>query len=185
MDSKVQLVKFDSKIGLDRGVSKTKEILWYFTKIIFFLSPLPFPSFIKVFLLKIFGASVGKNLVIKPRVNIHFPWKLDIGNHVWIGEEVFLLNFEKLTIGNNVCISQRAFICGGNHDYLDPTMPYRNGPISLKDGCWVGANSFVGPNVVIGTDAIVSAFTIISKSIPENTIYAGNPAKYIKQRWKL
>ncbi|MEJ7560457.1 MAG: WcaF family extracellular polysaccharide biosynthesis acetyltransferase [Pedobacter sp.] len=181
--SKVKLAEFNSSIGLNRGVNKPKEVLWYFTKMIFFLSSFPFPNAMKMFLLKRFGAKVGVGVVIKPRVNIHMPWKISIGDHVWIGEEVFILNFEPVAIGNNVCISQRAFLCGGNHNYLDPTMPYRNGPIILEDGCWVGANSFIAPNVTIGVDTIVSAGSIVTKSLAENGIYSGNPLAYIKARW--
>jgi putative colanic acid biosynthesis acetyltransferase WcaF len=180
--SKVRLDLFDSKNGLDRGASKTKEILWYFIKVLFFLSALPYTSNFKVILLRLFGAKIGTGLVLKPRVNIHFPWKLVIGDHVWIGEEAFLLNFEKLTIGNNVCISQRAFLCGGNHDYKVPSMPYRNGIITLQDGCWIGAASFIGPNVIIGTDTVISANSVVTKSLPENGVYSGNPIQLIKNR---
>lgn len=181
--SKVCLDLFDSNIGLDREASKVKEILWYFIKIIFFLSAVPYPSKFKVIILRFFGAKIGAGLVLKPRVNIHFPWKLIIGDNVWIGEEAFLLNFEKLTIGNNVCISQRAFLCGGNHDYKVPSMPYRNGIITLQDGCWIGAVSFIGPNVIIGTDTVVSANSVVPKSLAENGIYSGNPIQFIKNRW--
>ena len=182
--SRVRLDLFDSSIGLDRGVSKPREILWYFIKIFFFLTAFPFPSSFKALILRFFGAKVGDGLVIKPRVNIHFPWKLSIGDHVWIGEEAFLLNFEPLTIGNNVCISQRAFLCGGNHDYRDPVMPYRNGPITLMDGAWVGASVFIGPNVTIGTDSVVAAGSVITKSVPDNSIFRGNPAVNVGLRWK-
>ncbi|CAD0006596.1 WcaF family extracellular polysaccharide biosynthesis acetyltransferase [Flavobacterium salmonis] len=180
---KVRLDLFNSRLGLDRGASKAKEMLWYAVKVVFFLSAIPYPSKFKVFLLKAFGAKVGKGLVIKPRVNIHFPWKLVVGDNVWIGEEVFLLNFELLTIGNNVCISQKVFVCGGNHDYKDPTMPYRNGVIVLEDGSWVGAASFVGPNVKIGINTIVSAGSVVTKSLPENGVFSGNPLKMVKERW--
>jgi putative colanic acid biosynthesis acetyltransferase WcaF len=183
MQSRVTLDKFDP-IDLDRGASKIKEALWYFVKMMFFLTPFPFPNRLKRRLLIFFGAKVGKNVLIKPRVNIHFPWKLEIGNDVWIGEEVFLLNFELLKIGNNVCISQRAFLCGGNHNYKIPSMPYRNGTITLEDGCWIGAQCFVAPNVVIGMDCVVSAGSIVTSSLPENSIYSGNPAKFIKKRWE-
>jgi putative colanic acid biosynthesis acetyltransferase WcaF len=93
------------------------------------------------------------------------------------------LNFEKLTIGNNVCISQRAFLCGGNHDYKIPSMPYRNGPITLKSGSWIGANVFIGPNVVVGVDTVVSAGSVATQSLSDNNIYRGNPAQLIKKRW--
>ncbi|CAM3762690.1 WcaF family extracellular polysaccharide biosynthesis acetyltransferase [Flavobacterium chungbukense] len=180
---KVRLDLFDSQLGLDRGASKGKEMLWYAVKVLFFLTAVPYPSKFKVFLLKIFGAKAGKGVVIKPRVNIHFPWKLAVGDNVWIGEEVFFLNFELLTIGNNVCISQKVFVCGGNHDYKDPTMPYRNGAIVLEDGSWVGACSFVGPNLKIGANTIVSAGSIVTKSLPENGVYKGNPLQLVKERW--
>jgi putative colanic acid biosynthesis acetyltransferase WcaF len=181
--SKVRLDLFESKIGLVRCVSKSKEIIWYLIKVLFFLSAVPYPSKFKVRILRVFGATVGNGVVIKPRVSIHFPWKLIIGDNVWIGEEAFLLNFELLTIGNNACISQRAFLCGGNHDYKIPSMPYRNGPITLKDGCWVGASTFVGPNVTIGVDTVVSAGSVVTQSLEENGIFRGNPAQLIKKRW--
>ncbi|WP_369753142.1 WcaF family extracellular polysaccharide biosynthesis acetyltransferase [Flavobacterium sp. WC2409] len=180
--SKVRLDKFNSK-GIDRGSSKLKEIIWYMVKVVFFLSAIPFPSTFKIIVLRFFGAIIGEGVVIKPRVNIHFPWKLVVGNHVWIGEEAFLLNFELLSIGNSVCISQRAFLCGGNHDYKIPSMPYRNGPITLQDGCWVGASVFVGPNVTIGIDSVVSAGSVVTQSLEENGVFRGNPAQLIKNRW--
>lgn len=183
MNSSVRLSDF-KPTGLDRGVSKLKEIIWYFFKLFFFMTAIPFPSKFKVLILRIFGSTVGVGTVIKPRVNIHFPWKLVIGDHVWIGEEAFLLNFEKLSIGSNVCISQRAFLCGGNHDYRDPSMSYRNGPITLLDGSWVGASVFIGPNVVIGIDSVVAAGSVVTRSIPGNLIFKGNPAEEVGKRWK-
>lgn len=183
MNSHVQLNKFDAKLGLDRGAPKWKEITWYFFKVIFFLSALPFPSSLKVGILKWFGAKIGKGVVIKPRINIHFPWKLEMGDHVWIGEEVFILNFEPIRIGDHVCISQRTFLCGGNHNFKDPSMPYRNGPITLQNGCWVGASCFVGPNVEIGIDSVVTAGSIVTGNLPANGIFRGNPAQFIKSRW--
>lgn len=181
--SKVRLRDFDASVGLDRQAGKLKEISWYFIKMFFFLSSFPWPSSLKASILRMFGAKVGTGLVLKPRVNIHMPWKLEIGNDVWIGEEAFLLNFEKLTIGNNVCVSQRAFLCGGNHNFKDPTMPYRNGPITLEDGCWVGASVFVAPNVTIGIDTVVSVCSVVIKNLPSNSIFKGNPAEFVRERW--
>ncbi|MFV0539159.1 MAG: WcaF family extracellular polysaccharide biosynthesis acetyltransferase [Dysgonomonas sp.] len=181
--TQVRLKDFDPTKGLDRGVTKGKEILWYFIKVFFFLSAIPYPNSLKSLLLRLFGARVGKGVIIKPRVNIHMPWKLIIGNHVWIGEEVFILNFEPLIIGDNVCVSQRAFLCGGNHNYKDPSMPYRNGPITLEDGCWIGASCFVSPDVTVGVDCVVTACSVVRNTLPPNTICDGNPANPIKIRW--
>lgn len=182
--SKVRLGDFDASSGLNRGASKIKEITWYFVKMLFFLSSFPFPNPVKRQLLRMFGAKVGSGVVIKPRVNIHMPWKLYIGNDVWIGEEVFLLNFEQLNIGSNVCVSQRVFICGGNHDYQTPSMPYRNGPITLSDGCWIGAGTFVAPNVTVGIDTVVTAHSVVVHNLDNNGIYSGNPSIFVKKRWK-
>lgn len=181
--SRVRLREFDATAGLDRGAGRLKEISWYFIKMIFFLTAVPFPSSFKCSLLRMFGSKVGLRVVIKPRVNIHFPWKLTIGDDVWIGEEAFLLNFEELAIGSDVCISQRAFLCGGNHDFRVPGMPYRNGPIVLRDGCWIGACVFVSPGVTVGTDTVVTAGSIVTTDLKSNGIYRGNPLVFIKQRW--
>jgi len=181
--SKVRLNEFNPSIGLNRGVNKFTEAAWYLFKILFFLNPIPFPQKFKAFLLRLFGAKVGKGTVIKPRVNIHMPWKLEIGNNTWIGEEVFILSFEPVKIGSNVCISQRAFLCGGNHDYRDPAFRYRNGPITIEDGAWIGACCFLGPYVTVGTDTVVSASSVVTTTLKPNSIYRGNPLAFVKKRW--
>lgn len=181
--SSVKLAAFDPRLGLDRGAGALKETLWYLIKILFFLTAVPYPSFVKTFLLVLFGAKVGTGAVIKPRVNIHMPWKLEIGNDVWVGEEVFILNFEHVRIGSNVVISQRAFLCCGNHDFREPSMPYRNAPITLEDGCWIGASCFVGPGVTVGIDTVVTSGSVVTTSLPSGGVYGGNPAIYKTNRW--
>lgn len=184
MSSKVKLKNFDASIGLDREASKLKEASWYLVKVFFFLSALPYPASFKVWLLRIFGARIGERVNIKPRVNIHMPWKLEVGDDVWIGEEVFILNFEKVRIGSNVTVSQRAFLCCGNHDFREPSMPYRNAPITLEDGAWVGAASFIGPGVNVGVDTVVAAGSVVTSSLPPNGVYSGNPLSLKGARWK-
>jgi len=182
--SKVRLNDFDPKKGLDRGAGKLVEMMWYLIKMLFFLNAFPFSTKFKVFVLRLFGARVGNGVVLKPKINIHMPWKLVIGNNVWIGEEVFILNFEQVIIGNSVCISQRAFLCGGSHDYKDPAMHYRNGPIELKDGVWICAGCFIGPNVTIGSDTVITAYSVVTGNIAANGIFKGNPALFVKHRWE-
>jgi putative colanic acid biosynthesis acetyltransferase WcaF len=181
--SKVRLDQFKASKNFDRGAGKFKETCWYLCKWIFFLTAFPFPSSFKCFLLRLFGAVIGIGVVIKPRVNVHLPWKLEIGNHSWIGEEVFILSLDRVSIGNNVCVSQRAFLCAGNHDFKDPSFSYRNGPIKIDDGVWIGASVFVAPNTTIGIDAVVTAGTVVTGNLNANGIYSGNPATYVKPRW--
>ncbi len=181
---KTRLDQFDPQRGLIRGRSRSVEAIWYLLKCTIFLSPLPWPSSFKVFLLRLFGARVGRGIVLKPRVNIHFPWKLEIGDFTWIGEEVFILNFEPVTIGSHVCISQRAFLCAGNHNARDPAFSYMNAPISVGDGAWIGACSFIAPNIKIGSEALICAGSIVTSHVGSNSVFSGNPAAQISVRWK-
>lgn len=174
---------FDARRGLNRGRCIIIEALWIVLKNIFLLSPFPWPSIFKVSLLRLFGAKVGVGVVVKPRVNIHMPWKLSVGAHTWIGEEVFILNFEPVTIGSNCCISQRAFLCTGNHDYRDIAMRYRNAPIMIGDGAWVGAQVFVAPGVVIHNEAVASAGSVVTHDLPSAMVCGGNPSIPIRARW--
>jgi putative colanic acid biosynthesis acetyltransferase WcaF len=174
---------FDAHHGLDRGRPYAVEALWYLVKCAFFLSPLPFPSALKRFFLRVFGARVGKGVVIKPRVNIHFPWKLVVGDFTWLGEEAFILNFEPITIGSHCCISQRAFLCAGNHNFRRPEMPYRNEPITVEDGAWVGAQVFVAPGVTVRTEAVITAGSVVTRSLPAAMVCGGNPCSPLRPRW--
>jgi len=181
--TRVDLSSFNANEGLDRDRSKLIEICWYLFKIVFFLSTFPWPNVLKKIILSAFGAKIGIGVIIKPRVNIHFPWKLIVGNYTWIGEEAFLLNFELISIGDNVCVSQRAFLCGGNHDYKDPTFKYKNGPITIKDGAWIGAQAFIAPNVIIEKGAVITAGSVVYKTQPSYMICTGNPCRPIKDRY--
>lgn len=175
---------FDGRRNLVRGRSRPVEAAWYLIKCAFFLSALPWPSSLRCALLRIFGAKIGPHVYIKPRVNIHFPWKLEIGAHTWIGEEVFLLNMEPIKIGAHCCISQRAFLCTGNHDFREQSMPYRNRPICVEDGAWVGAQAFVGPGVVIGGEAVIGAGSVVTRDQPAGMRCAGNPCRALGSRWE-
>lgn len=165
----------------DRGASFLKEALWLLTKYILFLPLWPMFSSFRVFALRLFGAKIGSGVVIRSRVNITFPWRLTIGNHVWLGEEVFLLNLAPVTIESNVCISQRAFLCTGSHDFRREDFALITKPIVIRDGAWVAAQAFVGPGVEIGKGAILSAGSVAMENIPGDCLAAGNPAKVVKE----
>lgn len=160
------------------------EAAWYLTRRVFFTTSFPWPSRLKAGLLRVFGAGVGRGVVIKPHVKIHFPWKLSVGDHAWLGEEAWILNFEPVSIGAHACISQRAFLCAGNHDFTSADFRYRNAPIRIGDGAWVGAGAFVAPGVEIGPECVVGAGSIVTSGLPGATVCSGNPCRPAKPRWR-
>ena len=158
------------------------RFFWYFTNVIFFKSSFfPF-NFLKIFLLQLFGCSLGKGVVIKPNVNIKYPWKLSLGNYVWIGERVWIDNIDNVMIGNHVCISQGAMLICGSHNYKQKSFDLITKEIALNDGVWIGAKSIILPGVVAESHAILSAGSVTSKNLMSFTVYKGNPAEKVGSR---
>lgn len=162
--------------------SKLKLITWYIINLIFFSNHLPWPYAIKIFFLKIFGGKIGTGTVIKPNVRIKYPWRLIVGNHCWLGEDVWIDNLEHVEIGNNVCLSQGAMLLTGNHDYTKSDFPYKLGGIKLEDGVWIGAKSVVCPGVNCHSHSILTVNSVATKDLEERKIYSGNPATFIRER---
>ena len=159
-----------------------KRILWYYTNIIFFKSGW-FPFYkLKIFLLKTFGAKIGKNVLVKPFVNIKYPWFLTIGDHVWIGENVWIDNLADITIASNVSLSQGAMLLTGNHDYTKSGFDLSIKKIVIEDGVWIGARAVVCPGVICKSHSVLIAGAVATKDLQEYVVYGGNPAEKIKNR---
>lgn len=158
------------------------QIAWYFTNIIFFKNPFNILSPIKVALLRAFGAEIGKGVVIKPAVNIKYPWKLRIGDHSWIGEEVWIDNLSTVVIGSNVTISQGGLILTGTHDHTRTTFDFLSYPINLENGVWIGAKAVVFGGVTCGTHSILGMNSVAERNLERYTIYKGNPAVPVSTR---
>ncbi|MFZ9660863.1 MAG: WcaF family extracellular polysaccharide biosynthesis acetyltransferase [Chitinophagaceae bacterium] len=164
------------------GANALKRMLWYIFNTIFFSSRLfPF-NVIKVFLLRNFGAKLGKGVVIKPCVNIKYPWKLEIGNYCWIGEGVWIDSLAKVRLGDHVCISQGAMLLTGNHNYKSPTFDLMVGEINLENGVWVGAKAIICPGVIAHEHAVLTVGSVATTDLEPNGIYKGNPALKRKER---
>ncbi len=154
---------------------------WYIINRAFFKSFFPYYA-PKRFLLRLFGAKVGKGVVIKPHVSIKYPWKLEIGNHVWIGEEVWIDNLAKVTLKDHSCISQGALLLCGNHNYKKTSFDLIVGEITLEEGSWAGAKTVVCPGVRLGKNSLLTVGSIATASLEADWIYQGNPAQKIKMR---
>ena len=134
------------------------------------------------FLLRMFGARLGKHVNIYNSARIYFPWNLEVGDWSAIGEYACIYNLGPIKIGSQVTISQRAHLCAGTHDYTDPSMPLLRPPITINDQAWICADAFVGPGVTVGEGALVGARAVAVKDVDPWQIVAGNPAKPIKKR---
>ncbi len=176
----VDLSKFSNK-WYNPG-SVVKRAIWYFVNILFLKSSIPYPSKIKVILLRMFGAKVGKGVVIKPCVNIKYPWFLEIGNHSWIGEDVWIDNLTYVKIGNSVCISQGAYLCTGSHNYEKSTFDLIVKSIIIEDGAWIGAKAIILPGSRIKTHAVIGAGGVFSGIAKPYSVYFGNPATFAFKR---
>ncbi len=162
--------------------SRIKRMLWYLVSLFFFQGSWNVSSGIKVFWLRVFGAQLGKGIVIKPQVTIKYPWKLSIGDHCWIGESVWIDNLDDVTLENNVCISQGALLLCGNHNYKSINFDLMIAPICLKEGSWVGAKCSVAPGVTFSSHAVLSMGSVATQDLDAYSIYSGNPAVLVKSR---
>ncbi len=158
----MDLSKFNNAT-FHRGAPAWKEALWWCCRSLCFAPWFPIPSPVKVAVLRLFGAKIGVSVVIRSRVNITFPWKLELGDHVWIGDEVLILSLDRVTIGSHVCISQRAFLCTGSHDFRKESFDLITRPIVIGDGCWVAACAFIGPGAEIPSGTMVKAGEVWKK----------------------
>jgi putative colanic acid biosynthesis acetyltransferase WcaF len=164
------------------GASRLKWAAWYAVSALCFISYLLPYSAPKRCLLRLFGARVGRGVVIKPNVRIKFPWNLEMGHHVWIGENAWIENHVAVRIGSNACISQGAFLLTGNHDYKDPAFRLTVAPITVAEGAWIGARALVTPGRTVGSHAVIAAGAVLTSDAEPYGVYRGNPAVKIRER---
>lgn len=134
------------------------------------------------FLLRLFGAKIGKNVQINPSAKVFIPWNLEIGDWSAIGFDVLIYNLGVLKIGEKVTLSHKSHICGGTHDYCEESLPLIKSDITIEGGAWVCAEAFVGPGVTVGEGSVLAARGVAVKDLESWSVYGGNPAKLIKER---
>lgn len=133
-------------------------------------------------LLRLFGAKTSWKIGVSASCRIQRPWAVTLGELCSLGPGVTIYNLGSFSLGKRSIISQDVYICGGTHDYTDPTYPLVRMPIEIGDDVWICAGAFIGPGVHIGDGAVVGARAVVLKDVPPWTVVAGNPAKFIKRR---
>jgi putative colanic acid biosynthesis acetyltransferase WcaF len=165
-----------------RGKSAlTVQLWWMVDALLFRPSPQIFYGW-RNMLLRIFGARIGKKVIIRPSARITYPWKISIGDYSWIGDDVCLYSLGEIVIGRNSVISQKSYLATGSHDYNSKGFDIFSKPIIIEDEVWLATDVFVGPGVVIGKAAVVGARSSVFKSLEGGFVYAGNPLKQIRKR---
>ncbi len=171
-----------SSAAFDRGAPLWQEALWIAVKVLFFMNPWPWPSALRVAMLRAFGARIGERVVVRSLVNISFPWRLTAGDDVWIGEEAMLLTLAPIVLESDVCVSQRAFLCTGSHRFHAENFDLVAKPITVRSGSWIAAHAFIAPGVEIGVGSMVCAGSVVIGDVPAGTVVRGNPAVAVPRR---
>lgn len=164
-----------------RGRPAIVELCWIFFQAIFVSSSIPGSAHRKL-LLRLFGAKLGKGVVVKPRFRVKFPWRLQVGNHSWLGEDVWIDNLAEVKIGSHCCLSQGAYLCTGSHDWSLPSFDLVVKPITLDRGSWVAAKSVVSPGVTLHEGAVLALGSLAISDLKPWSVYIGTPAVFQKIR---
>lgn len=143
----------------------------------------PTPAHIwRRWLLRRWGAKIGRGVRVYSSAKIWAPWNLDIGDFVTIGPDVNLYTVDKIVVKNLAIVSQGAHLCTATHDYSSGQFDLLTGPVTVGENGWIASEAFIAPGIRIGTSAVVGARAIVTHDVADSAIVAGNPAKVIGQR---
>lgn len=179
-NGRVRLDRFSSA-RFERGRSRLQEATWRVVQAAFVSSFLP-GSRLRAAILRAFGARIGRGVVFKPRLRVTFPWRLEIGDHCWIGENVWIDNLAQVRIGDQCCVSQDVYLCTGSHDWTKPEFDLILKPIAVADQAWLAARSSVAPGATIGQGAVLAFGAVAFGDLAPWTVHQGNPAQPTRRR---
>ncbi|MFT6841340.1 MAG: putative colanic acid biosynthesis acetyltransferase WcaF [Psychroserpens sp.] len=175
------LEKYKTPPGF-RGRSAVVVQLWWVVQASLFAWSPQFMYGWRRFLLRLFGAQIGKNVIVRPNVKVTYPWKVTIGNYSWIGDNVELYSLGEIEIGANVVVSQKSYLCTGSHDYLKEDFPIYAEKITIKDECWLATDVYVAPGITIEKGIVIGARSSVFTNLTKQGVYIGSPAKFYKER---
>jgi putative colanic acid biosynthesis acetyltransferase WcaF len=175
----VDISRCPSPHGLRNRLSRAGWAVAY--HLLFRPSPRPFHAW-RRFLLRRFGARLGRNARVFSSARIWAPWNLRMGDHSTIGPYVDCYCVAPVCIGSQSVISQYCFLCTASHDFEKPRRPLRAIPITIGGQVWLAADVFVGPGVAIGEGTVVGARSSVFRDLPSWRICIGTPARPVRER---
>ncbi len=156
--------------------------VWFVVEAFVLLNPVLHSYPLKRAVLRLFGATIGRGVLIKPGLHVKYPWRLTVGDDCQLGERAWIDNMEDVVLASDVIVSQGAYLCTGNHDWSDPAMPLAPRPIVVEHGAWIGAFAKVAPGTTVGAGSVLSLGAVALSDTEPWGIYAGNPAVRVGTR---
>ena len=172
----VDLSQYDIS-NFDRGRASWVVLLWWLVQAITFPLSLHNLNGFRCWLLRLFGSKIGKKVVIRPSARFIYPWKVTIGDHSWIGDDVVFYSVDSIYIGSHAVVSQKSYLCTGSHDINQRTFPLLTAPIQIGNGAWVATDCFVAPGVTIGANSVIGARSSVFRDVPPQQVAWGSPCK--------
>lgn len=166
-----------------RGRSALVVQLWWLVQALLFRPSPQFAYGWRRALLRLFGARVGRKVLLRPSVTVTYPWKVEIGDFAWIGDDVVLYSLGPIRIGAHSVVSQRSYLCTGDHDYRSETFDIRAHEIVVGSQVWIASDVFVAPGVRIGDQAVVGARSSVFGDLPPAMVSTGSPASPRRPRF--
>ncbi|MCT0219816.1 putative colanic acid biosynthesis acetyltransferase [Synechococcus sp. CS-1329] len=163
------------------GAPRGQQVLWLLAGQPLLGSFLPGTPWRKA-LLRLFGARLGSGGRFKPHLRVKFPWRLQMGDHCWLGEEVWIDNLAPVRLGDRVCLSQGVYLCTGNHDFRSPQFSLRVQPIQIDADAWIAARAVLAPGTHVGAGAVVALAAAVKGTVAPGAVVAGNPARLVGHR---
>lgn len=146
--------------------------LWLLVEALLVTNPLQVSSGIRTRALRAFGARIGRGVIIRPRVRVKFPWKLEVGDRSWIGEGVWFHNQDRVRIGADVVLSQETFVTTGSHR-ARRDMGLVTRPVEIDDGAWLTTRCIVLGGTRVGRSALARPGTVLRGEVPAGTVVSG------------
>ena len=172
------------EVGMEKAMRYVFFSLWQYFFAMMFVSPL------RVCLLQLFGAKVGKNTVIE-RIRLINLYRMGIGgitigNNCFLGDGVTLDTAERITLKDDITLSFDVMVLThtnvGYKDHpVQKHIPPVVKPTMFKKGCFVGVRATILPGITIGEGAAVAAGAVVTKNVPAKTLVGGVPAKVIRK----
>ncbi|WP_013323205.1 hormogonium polysaccharide biosynthesis acetyltransferase HpsU [Gloeothece verrucosa] len=172
----VDLRKYD-QAGFDRGRPGWLILIWWLVQAMVFPLSLHNLNAIRCWMLRLFGAKIGKGVIIRPTARFTYPWKVEIGDNCWIGDDVVIYSLDWIKIGTQAVISQKCYLCTGSHDIEDEAFRLMTAPINIGNGAWIATDCFIAPGVNIGANAVIGARSSVFSNIPSQQVAWGTPCR--------